>query len=170
MPVQLRTRRSPTRQEVIQAIKRTASENAPGQTAITTDILKNLPPEAFTFLTKIIQQYWRNTMQFRTMAHSPLVNNLQRRRRYKRPKNWRPVCLKETPAKVFGSIVSKRLLKQIKTKGAPTQFGHVGCQEALHTVRNILTTRRHHGKETYVLFVDLVKAIDTVMMRSSFKS
>ena len=58
--------------------------------------------------------------------------------------------------------MSKRLLKQIKIVGSSTQFEHVGCQEALHTIRNILTTRRHHGKETYVLLVNLVKAFDTV--------
>ena len=62
----------------------------------------------------------------------------------------------------MSSIISKCLLKQLKKIGAPTQFGHVGCQEAIHTIRNLLTTRRHHGKETYVLFVDLVKAFDTV--------
>jgi len=153
----------PTYQEVSQAIKRTASEKSPGQTAITTDMLKNLPPEAFLFLTRIIQQYWTNPECDFTPWHIVLLSIIYKGKGdTKDPKNWRPVCLKETSAKILSSIVSKRLLKQIKIVGAPTQFGHVGCQEALHTIRNILTTRRHHGKETYVLFVDLVKAFDTV--------
>ena len=62
-------------QEVSQAIKHTASKKAPGQTVITTDTLKNQPPEAFTFLTKIIKQYWTNP---ECMAHSPFVYYLQR--------------------------------------------------------------------------------------------
>ena len=153
----------PTYQEVTQAIKRTASEKSPGQTAVTTDMLKNLPPEAFTFLTEIIQQYWTNPECDFAPWHIVLLSIIYKGKGdTKDPKNWRPVCLKETSAKVVSSIISKRLLKQINKIGAPTQFGHVGCQEALHTIRNILTTRRHHGKDTYVLFVDLVKAFDTV--------
>ena len=153
----------PTYQEVSQAIKRTASEKSPGQTAITTDMLKNLPLEAFTFLTKIIQEYWTNPDCDFAPWHIVLLSIIYKGKGdTKDPKNWRPVCLKETSAKILSSIVSKRLLKQIKKIGAPTQFGHIGCQEALHTIRNILTTRRHHGKETYVLFVDLIKAFDTV--------
>jgi hypothetical protein len=35
-------------------------------------------------------------------------------------------------------------------------------KEALHTLRNILMTRRQHGKESFVLFVDLARAFDTV--------
>mmetsp|Transcript_12894 Transcript_12894/g.18496 ORF Transcript_12894/g.18496 Transcript_12894/m.18496 type:complete len:153 (-) Transcript_12894:163-621(-) len=46
--------------------------------------------------------------------------------------------------------------------GTLTQFRCVGCQEALHTIHNILTTKRHHGEETHVLFVDLIKAFDTI--------
>ena len=30
------------------------------------------------------------------------------------------------------------------------------------TLRNLLITRRHHGKESFILFVDLVKAFDTI--------
>jgi hypothetical protein len=38
----------------------------------------------------------------------------------------------------------------------------VGCQEAQHTLKKALHLRRQHGLETYTLFVDLVKAFDTV--------
>ena len=146
----------PTHQEVSQAIKRTASEKSLGQTALTTDMLKNLPPEAFTFLTKIIQEYWTNPDCDFAPWHISLLSIIYKGKGdTEDPKNWRPVCLKVTSAKILSSIVSKCLLKQIIKIGAPTQFGHIGCQQALHTIRNILTTRRHHGKETYVSFVSL---------------
>jgi hypothetical protein len=35
-----------------------ASEKPPGVTGITTDMLKNLPPEGFTLLTILIQCLW----------------------------------------------------------------------------------------------------------------
>jgi hypothetical protein len=38
----------------------------------------------------------------------------------------------------------------------------IGCQEAQHTLKRALLLRRQHGLESYALFVDLVKAFDTV--------
>jgi hypothetical protein len=46
--------------------------------------------------------------------------------------------------------------------GLPTQYGHIGCQEALHSLRTILMTRRHHGLPTYALFIDLIKSFDSI--------
>lgn len=45
--------------------------------------------------------------------------------------------------------------------GAHSQFSHFEWQETLHTLRNILITRLQQGKESFVLFVDLVKAFDS---------
>jgi len=42
------------------------------------------------------------------------------------------------------------------------QFGHVGCQEALHLIRSTIMIWRHHGHKSYTLFVDLVKALDSI--------
>mmetsp|Transcript_17839 Transcript_17839/g.25395 ORF Transcript_17839/g.25395 Transcript_17839/m.25395 type:complete len:496 (+) Transcript_17839:690-2177(+) len=110
----------PSHQEVSKAIKRTASEKSPGETTVTTDMLKNLPPEAFDFLTKIIQQYWTNPeCDFKTW-HIVLLSIIYKGKGdTKDPKNWRPVCLKETSAKILSSIISQRLLKQIKKNRSP---------------------------------------------------
>jgi len=77
------------------------------------------------------------------------------------PNNWRGICLKEMSAKIVSSIIATHLLAILKQHGCPNQFGHIGCQEALHTVHSILTLHRHHGHETYALFIDLVKAFDS---------
>ncbi len=84
----------------------------------------------------------------------------------KDPNNWRPICLKETSAKIVSTIIAKRRLKHMNLIGAHTQFGQNGCQEALNTLRNILMTKRQHGKEFIVLFVDLVKAFANVNLYS----
>jgi hypothetical protein len=38
----------------------------------------------------------------------------------------------------------------------------VGCQEAQHSLKKALILRRQHGLPTYALFIDLVKAFDTI--------
>jgi hypothetical protein len=78
------------------------------------------------------------------------------------PTNWKPICLKETATKIISTIIAKWLLNHLNTIGACTQFGHIRCQEAIHSLRNLLITRRHHGKESYVLFMDQIKAFDSV--------
>ncbi len=59
-------------------------------------------------------------------------------------------------------IIANRLLQRLKQLGANTQFGHIGCQEAQHIINRALLLRRQHGLESFVLFVDLVKAFDTI--------
>ncbi len=39
---------------------------------------------------------------------------------------------------------------------------HIGCQEAQHIIKRALLLRRQHGLESYALFIDLVKALDTI--------
>ncbi len=59
-------------------------------------------------------------------------------------------------------IIARRLLKKFRDINPTTQFGHIGCQEALHIIKRALLLRRQHGLESYAMFIDLVKAFDTV--------
>jgi hypothetical protein len=63
---------------------------------------------------------------------------------------------------VISSIVSTRLLALLSGKNVEGQFATSGCQQAMHSVRAALSIRRAHDINTYLLFVDLVNAYDTV--------
>jgi hypothetical protein len=78
------------------------------------------------------------------------------------PNNHRGIVLKETSTKVLSIIIANRPLCRLKQIGTNTQFGHVDCQEAQHILKRALFLRRQHGLESYALFIDLVKAFDTV--------
>ena len=68
-------------------------------------------------------------------------------------------------SKVFSSLICKILFKIIKKHGVKYQFGYspgVGCQDGTFTIKKILHTRRNHNLPSYVAFLDLVKAFDTV--------
>ena len=130
---------------------------------VTTDMLKNLPDKALKFITDIIQNYWDNpNTDFPSWHATKLTMLFKGKGSTHDPNNWRGICLKETSAKIVSSIIANCLLNILKQHGCPNQFGHVGCQEALHTVHSILTLHRHHGQEMYTLFIDLVKAFDSV--------
>ena len=53
------------------------------------------------------------------------------------PNNWRGICLKEMSTKIVSSIIAHKLLAILKHRGCLNQFRHVGCQEALHTVKQV---------------------------------
>ena len=62
-------------------------------------------------------------------------------------------------------MVCKRLFKIINLHGVKYQFGSspgVGCQEGLFTLKTALHARHNHNLHTFVSFVDLFKAFDTV--------
>ena len=68
-------------------------------------------------------------------------------------------------SKVFSILICKILFKIIIKHGVKYQFGYspgVGCQDVTFTIKTILHTRHNHNLPSYVSFVDLVKAFDTV--------
>jgi hypothetical protein len=92
--------RPPSQDEVTTAIKRMSSEKAPGKSGVTTDMLKNLPTEGFKLITNFIKSYWQdNNCDFESWYTNILSLLYKSKDDSKDPKNWRPICLKETTAK-----------------------------------------------------------------------
>jgi len=50
----------PNRQQIESVIHKMKNNKAPGDTGVTTDIIKNLPEEGYDLLTKVIQDFWTN--------------------------------------------------------------------------------------------------------------
>ena len=81
------------------------------------------------------------------------------------PNKWRGVNLMDIGAKLFSIMMCKRLFKIINSHGVKYQFGSspgVGCQDGLFTLNTALHARHNHNLPTFVAFVDLVKAFNTV--------
>ena len=68
-------------------------------------------------------------------------------------------------AKLFSSLICKRLFKIIKKHRVKYQFGSspgVGYQDGTFTITTILHTRHNHNLPSYAALVDLIKAFETV--------
>ena len=58
-----------------------------------------------------------------------------------------------------------RLQTLLKLRGSPLQFRaslKLGCQDAVFVLKTFLQERREKGIDTWITFVDLVKAYDSV--------
>jgi hypothetical protein len=140
-----------------------AYDKSPGQSGLTTDMIKNLPPRAFNYFVKLIQNFWQDPNTDYDAWHITLLRVVYKGKGDPQdPNNSRGIALKETSAKVLSILLARRLMKRFKEINPSSQFGHIGCQEAQHVIKRALLLRRQHGLESYAIFVDLVKAFDTV--------
>ena len=81
------------------------------------------------------------------------------------PSKWRGIALGNIAAKLISLIIPTRLTKHIATFGMDKQCGSLfgkGCADATFTLKSSLQTLREHQQEAHVLFIDLVKAYDSV--------
>ena len=81
------------------------------------------------------------------------------------PNKWRGINLMDVCSKIFSIILNDRLYTLLGKHGTKCQFGatpNKGCRDGSFTLKTLLTQRKEHDQESFVLFVDLVKAYDTV--------
>ena len=68
-------------------------------------------------------------------------------------------------SKVFSPVMTARAFALINKHGTRFQLGgtpEIGCRDGLFTLNSLLNARHNHDLASYVGFVDLVKAYDTV--------
>ena len=81
------------------------------------------------------------------------------------PSNWRGIMLLDVSAKVVASIISARLERVLADEGVEYQNGFLrqrGCSDGIFSLKLALLKRKEHGLNTWALYVDLVKAFDSV--------
>ncbi|NBO66980.1 MAG: hypothetical protein EBU88_19410 [Acidobacteria bacterium] len=87
--------------------------------------------------------------------------------------NWRGIMLMEAAPKLVSSIISSRIKKHILMKeGLKEQNGfmpHRGCRDGIFSLKLALQKRREHGLGTWAVFVDLVKAFDSVPRETLYR-
>ena len=127
-------------------------------------MIKNLTPEALKFYVNRIQDFWNDPNTDNESWHTTILSTpvYKGKGDPQDPNNSQGIALKETSAKVLSIVLGRRLMKRFKEINPVSQFGHIGCQEAQHIIKRALLLRRQHGLESYAIFVDLVKAFDTV--------
>ena len=82
-----------------------------------------------------------------------------------KPGNYRGIILLEIAYKIVAIIINKRLQPLIERLDHENQCGFRkgrGCTDAVFTVKMAIKKRREHNLETWILFLDLVKAFDRV--------
>ena len=81
------------------------------------------------------------------------------------PNSWRGIMLLDAASKILSSILSERLQDLLREEGLEEQCGFTvkrGCSDGSFILRMALQKRHEHNQDSWAVFVDLVKAFDTV--------
>ena len=88
------------------------------------------------------------------------------------PKNWRPVCLLDIASKILSSVIVKRAQVLYEQVGSDEQCGFRsgrGCADGIFNVMMALQKRKEHNLDSFVLFIDLIKAFDSISREALFE-
>ena len=121
-------------------------------------------PETFTILKDVVLEFW-NTENPPDQWNVGLLKVLPKKGDLSLPGNYRGIMLLEIAYKIVAKIVHQRLTPISESLDHETQCGFRpgrGCTDAIFTVKIALKKRREHNQQTWVLFLDLVKAFDRV--------
>jgi hypothetical protein len=72
--------------------------------------------------------------------------------------------LMDVCSKIFSSVMNSHAFCLLNENGTRFQFGgtpKLGCCDGLFVLKTLLTMRKNHSLQSYVAFVDLIKAYDT---------
>jgi hypothetical protein len=93
-PVQHSLGLTPQKDKIRRTIAKMKSDKAPGTSQLTTNMLKNLPKDALTFVTETIQEFWQQDTDFSSW-HITKLNILYKGKGDPQDlSNYRGICLK----------------------------------------------------------------------------
>ena len=164
-PTDHSTELPPNKDEIRTAILH-LKNNAPGESGITAQMFKAITQDnqCFNALYRIISDVWINEPCPSQWDIGRLVI-LPKKGDLSKPGNYRGIMLLEIAYKIIAIIIHKRLQPLIDRLDHENQCGFRkgrGCTDAVFTVKIALMKRREHNLETWVLFLDPIKAFDRV--------
>ena len=154
----------PLPMEVKNAMTRMANRKAAGDNKIPLEAYKYLTGDNFDSFYSIIVDFWNDTHN-PDEFHVAKLCILPKKGNLRLTKNYRGICLLDVASKVISVVIADRCQSVLKQHGIDEQNGFLkkkGCLDASFALKLALQTRKEFNLNTWVVFVDLVKAFDTV--------
>ena len=155
----------PSDEEISRATRR-LKDRGPGDSGISSQVWKAIIEHgpSFAILKEIIVDFWISEV-CPAEWETGLLKILAKKGDLSDPGNYRGIMLLETAYKIIAIILHDRLQPIEESLDHEGQCGFRskrGCPDSNFTVKTAMKKRREHGLETWILFLDLVKAFDRV--------
>ena len=155
----------PTDKEIRRALGK-LHHTAPGESGLPAAIWKALgeTAESFALVRQIVITFWTSE-ELPDELELGLLSILFKKGSRSDPNNYRGIMMLEVAYKIHANIIHARLQPIIESLDHEQQCGFRsarGCFDGIFTIKQLINKRREHGQETWMLFIDLVKAFDKV--------
>uniref|UniRef100_A0A8D8RMY9 Craniofacial development protein 2 n=1 Tax=Cacopsylla melanoneura TaxID=428564 RepID=A0A8D8RMY9_9HEMI len=161
-----------TEEEFYEALVYLNDKKATGADGIPAEILKNMDQKTEKSLFDIITECYENGTIPLDFIQSKTIT-LPKKGNATECKNYRTIALLSHASKILLNIIKNRLRDKVEERLDDDQFGFrrgKGTREAILALRQILEKRIEKDKKTFLAFVDLEKAFDTVDWKLLFKT
>jgi Reverse transcriptase (RNA-dependent DNA polymerase) len=157
--------RPPSFAEINIAIDQMASHKAAGKNGIPAEAFKALDEPNRAIFHALLCKYW-NLGEFDCDEwHVTMLKLLPKKGNQQLPKNWRPIALLDVLSKILSSIIASRLDRHAQDVGLPEQTGfssNRNTSDGIFALKIALQNCKAMNRNSHVVFVDLVKAFDSV--------
>nr|VZI36934.1 unnamed protein product [Spirometra erinaceieuropaei] len=170
-PTSLFAMRSPSEEEVANAIRKLRNNKAPGEDGIPAEIFKSCVDTLAPWLHEVIERAWRDEVVPDDWGLGILVPILKKGDKT-RCENYRGISLIDVAAKIFAIVLLGRFQAVRDSRTRPNQAGFRagrGCADQIFTLRRILEFRHSYQQPTAVCFVDFSAAFDSVHRESLWR-
>ena len=155
----------PSDKEIKEACEK-LKDNAPGDSGLLPQFWKALASDSstFDFIRDIVHDFWNNELPPEAWLRG-LLKILPKKGDLSLADNYRGIMLLEAAYKIVAILLLNRLQPIAESLDQEQQCGFRpgrGCSDAIFNVRTAVKKRREHSLETWILFLDLVKAFDRV--------
>ena len=154
-----------TLDELKTAIGKASNRKACGSNGIYVEHFKKLDDPQLHVVLDCVNEYKDNPEYDSEDFHKVRLKLLRKKGDPTVIKNWRPISLLDVCSKLISSMMAARLNKHLQKVGLVNQFGFTpfeGTEGAISSLKILLQNLTAAEREAYVLFVDLVKAFDSV--------
>ena len=146
---------------------KTMKNNAPGHTNINKMVLTNLPDDAISILSKLLNISLSSGLFPQAFKTAKIKLIPKPNKNSTIPSNYRPISLLEVPGKIYEKILNKRLLTHLETNNLlpPNQHGfrkHRSTDTALAVTTEIISDALANKNQCCLVLRDVSKAFDKV--------
>ena len=152
-------------------IKKLTLHKAPGLNGISPNAIRALDSDNIQILFDICYKFFNDEISIQDWQIGNL-KILPKKGDLSNTNNWRGINLLDVTSKVISIIITSRLQSALSIDGIPFQFGsspNTGCPDGSYSIKSILQLNKEHDLNIWVVFVDLVKAFDTIHHELMFK-
>ena len=159
--------------EVAAAIKALDIRKAGGADGAQSFMLKWAPDALVPVLTALFNRCWSSGRVPQAWRDAWVTLIYKRSGDRSDPGNYRPISLLPLFGRMLSSVINKRLYSLLEARGllADNQFGFRrgrGCPEVVLALRELCELRRLDLQPTWLCFIDVTKAYDTVWREALF--